>query len=138
MDTLTGLIERVVFHNADTGFTVLRVQADRRRDLATVIGHLPTAVAGEYVEASGAWIQDRDHGLQFKADQLRTTPPSGPAPSLPGYALRSSAAYFFLRPIASRWNCREDCDSGYPRPLKRRAVQPRAPLRQFRGAGIAP
>jgi len=75
MDTLSGLIERVVFHNADNGFTVLRVQADRRRDLVTIVGHLPSAVAGEYIEATGAWVQDRDHGLQFKADQLRATPP---------------------------------------------------------------
>src|SRR5882724_6644626 len=74
-DTLSGLIERVTFHNADTGFAVLRVQADKRRDLVTVVGHLPTAVAGEYVEATGAWVQDRDHGLQFKAEQVRTTPP---------------------------------------------------------------
>src|SRR5262249_3135108 len=54
-DTLSGLIERVTFHNADTGFAVLRVQADRRSDsnLVTVVGHLPTAVAGEYLEATG-------------------------------------------------------------------------------------
>src|SRR5580704_6568720 len=74
-DTLAGLIERVTFHNADTGFTVLRVQPDRRPTLVTVVGHLATAVAGEYVEATGTWVQDRDHGLQFKADQIRTTPP---------------------------------------------------------------
>jgi exodeoxyribonuclease V alpha subunit len=74
-ETLTGVIDRVTFHNADTGFTVLRVQADRRRDLVTVVGHLPSANAGEYVEATGAWVQDRDHGLQFKADALRTEPP---------------------------------------------------------------
>src|SRR5262249_20735805 len=29
----------------------------------------------EYVEAAGGWVQDRDHGEQFKADELRTTPP---------------------------------------------------------------
>jgi exodeoxyribonuclease V alpha subunit len=74
-DTFTGVIERVTFHNVDTGFIVLRVQADRCRDLVTVVGHLPGAAAGEYVEAGGAWVQDRDHGLQFKADTLRTTPP---------------------------------------------------------------
>jgi exodeoxyribonuclease V alpha subunit len=74
-DTLTGIIERVTFHNAETGFIVLRVQADKRRDLVTVVGHLPSAAAGDFVEASGVWVQDRDHGLQFKADTLRTTPP---------------------------------------------------------------
>jgi exodeoxyribonuclease V alpha subunit len=74
-ETLSGIIERVTFHNADSGFAVLRVKANGRRDLVTVVGHLPDVVAGEYVEAAGAWTQDRDHGLQFKADELRTTPP---------------------------------------------------------------
>src|SRR5205809_4134615 len=74
-ETLSGIIERVTFHNADTGFVVLRVQAKGRRGVITVVGHLPSAAAGEYLEASGAWVQDRDHGPQFKAEQLRTTPP---------------------------------------------------------------
>ncbi len=74
-ETLKGFIERVTFHNPENGFAVLRVQASGRRDLVTVVGHLPSVVAGEYLEADGAWAQDRDHGLQFKADSLRTTPP---------------------------------------------------------------
>jgi exodeoxyribonuclease V alpha subunit len=74
-ETLAGIIERVTFHNADNGFAVLRVQANGRSDPVTVVGHLANALAGEYFEASGAWVHDRDHGLQFKADQLRTTPP---------------------------------------------------------------
>jgi exodeoxyribonuclease V alpha subunit len=74
-ETLSGIIERVTFHNADSGFAVLRVQVTGRRDLVTVVGHLPSVVAGEYVEASGDWTQDREHGLQFKAAELRTTPP---------------------------------------------------------------
>jgi exodeoxyribonuclease V alpha subunit len=74
-EQLSGTIERVTFHNPENGFAVLRVQAIGRRDLVTVVGHLPSAVAGEYVEAAGTWAQDRDHGLQFKADELRTTPP---------------------------------------------------------------
>jgi exodeoxyribonuclease V alpha subunit len=74
-EILSGIIERVTFHNPENGFAVLRVQASGRRDLVTVVGHLPTALAGEYVEAAGDWIHDRDHGLQFKADELRVTPP---------------------------------------------------------------
>jgi exodeoxyribonuclease V alpha subunit len=74
-ESLSGVIERVTFHNPDTGFAVLRVQSAGRRGLFTVVGQLPAAVEGEYVEATGSWTQDRDHGLQFKADELRTTPP---------------------------------------------------------------
>jgi exodeoxyribonuclease V alpha subunit len=72
---LSAVIERVTFHNPDTGFAVLRVQAGGRRGLVTVVGHLPSATAGEYVEATGAWVFDREHGEQFKADELRCTPP---------------------------------------------------------------
>ena len=36
---------------------------------------MPSVTAGEYVEATGAWVQDREHGEQFKADELRCTPP---------------------------------------------------------------
>jgi exodeoxyribonuclease V alpha subunit len=74
-ETLRGVIERVTFHNPDSGFAVLRVQPGGRRGLVTVVGHLPSVVVGEYIEAAGAWTQDRDHGLQFQAESLRTTPP---------------------------------------------------------------
>jgi exodeoxyribonuclease V alpha subunit len=74
-EVLTGVIERVTFHNLDTGFAVLRVQADRRHDLVTVVGSMPSAIAGEFVEASGEWVQTRDHGHQFKAETIRTEPP---------------------------------------------------------------
>src|SRR5437016_9115711 len=74
-ESLTGIIERVTFHNPENGFAVLRVQANGRPGLVTVVGHLSNALAGEYIEGEGAWVHDRDHGLQFKADNLRTTPP---------------------------------------------------------------
>src|SRR6516225_3423586 len=74
-ETISAVIERVTFHNPDTGFAVLRVQARGRRGLVTVVGNLPSAVAGEYVEGRGAWVQDREHGEQFRADELRCTPP---------------------------------------------------------------
>src|SRR6266478_5967807 len=74
-EKLAGVIERVTFHNPENGFAVLRVHADERPDLVTVVGHMPNALAGETIEASGTWIHDREHGLQFKADEIKTTPP---------------------------------------------------------------
>jgi exodeoxyribonuclease V alpha subunit len=74
-ENLTGIIERVTFHNPDTGFAVLRVQVRGRRGLTTVVGQMPSAIVGEYIQASGEWIQDRVHGEQFKAAELRCTPP---------------------------------------------------------------
>ncbi|MCU0703994.1 MAG: ATP-dependent RecD-like DNA helicase [Fimbriiglobus sp.] len=74
-ETLTGVIERITFHNLDNGYCVLRVQARGHRDLVTVVGNLSQVIAGEFVEAVGEWQVDRQHGQQFKATELRTTPP---------------------------------------------------------------
>ncbi|MFO0935620.1 MAG: helix-hairpin-helix domain-containing protein [Gemmataceae bacterium] len=74
-ETLTGLIDRVTFHNVDNGYCVLRVTARGHRDPVTVVGTLPQVVAGEFIEASGDWINDRNFGPQFKSENLKTTPP---------------------------------------------------------------
>ena len=49
-EILKGIIERVTFHNPDNGFAVLRVKAAERRELVTVVGHMPEAIAGEYID----------------------------------------------------------------------------------------
>jgi exodeoxyribonuclease V alpha subunit len=76
-DTLAGSVERVTFHNSENGFAVLKVHTRGKRDLVTVVGHTPAVSAGEWITASGLWISDRTHGLQFKAEVLKTTPPTG-------------------------------------------------------------
>jgi exodeoxyribonuclease V alpha subunit len=75
-EVLAGLIERVTFHNADNGFCVLRVQARGHRDLITVLGHAAIISAGEWVTASGEWVNDHTHGQQFHAHFLRTSVPT--------------------------------------------------------------
>jgi hypothetical protein len=52
-EPLAGLVERVTFHNADSGFCVLRIKARGHRDLVTVLGAAPSISAGEYIQASG-------------------------------------------------------------------------------------
>ena len=75
-EALAGLVERVTFHNPETGFCVLRVKVRGQRDLATVVGAAAAIGAGEFVHASGTWVNDRAHGLQFKAAFLRAAPPT--------------------------------------------------------------
>jgi exodeoxyribonuclease V alpha subunit len=74
-EQLSGTIERVTFHNPETGFVVLRLHVKGQRGLVTVVGQTPRAVAGEFLEASGSWHEDPEHGRQFKAETLRATPP---------------------------------------------------------------
>jgi exodeoxyribonuclease V alpha subunit len=75
-EALAGLVERVTFHHAETGFCVLRVKARGQRHLITVVGHAATISAGEFVQLSGAWVNDRTHGPQFRASFLNASPPT--------------------------------------------------------------
>src|SRR4051794_11318544 len=77
LEALAGTVERVTYHNAENGFCVLKVQVRGKRDLTVVVGHTPSVGIGEWITASGAWVSDRTHGLQFKAEVLKTTPPTG-------------------------------------------------------------
>src|SRR5215831_3007396 len=74
-EQLTGVIERITFHNEDNGYCVLRVAARGHRDVVTVVGHCQQVVSGEYITATGDWVTDRSHGRQFKATELKTNPP---------------------------------------------------------------
>src|SRR5438094_7839842 len=60
-EMLAGLVERVTFHNAENGFCVLRARARGHRDVVTVVGHAASISAGEWITASGDWVNDRAH-----------------------------------------------------------------------------
>jgi len=75
-EVLAGIVERVTFHNSDNGFCVLRIQARGHRNLVTVVGHSATISAGEWITATGEWINDHTHGPQFRAYFLKTSPPT--------------------------------------------------------------
>ena len=66
----------MTFHNEDTGFCVLRVEARGHRDVVTVVGHAAAVGAGEVIQASGEWVNNRSYGPQFRARFLRVAPPS--------------------------------------------------------------
>ena len=75
-ERLSGSVERVTFHSEETGFCVLRVKTRGHRELVAVIGTAAAVSPGEFVECQGEWTNDRNHGLQFRAHELRVVPPS--------------------------------------------------------------
>ena len=75
-ESLTGLIERVTFFNEENGWAVLKVKAKGHRDHVTVVGSLPSVSAGEWLTAEGRWVQDREFGLQFRAEMVTSTAPT--------------------------------------------------------------
>jgi hypothetical protein len=60
-EVLAGLVECVTYHNSENGFCVLRAKVRGHRDVVTVVGHAATIAAGEWITASGEWVNDRTH-----------------------------------------------------------------------------
>jgi exodeoxyribonuclease V alpha subunit len=75
-EEIAGLVERVTFFNEDSGFAVLRVKVRGHRDQVTVLGCVASISAGEWLTGQGCWVRDKEHGLQFKAQVLKVTPPT--------------------------------------------------------------
>jgi exodeoxyribonuclease V alpha subunit len=69
--TIAGTIERIVFRNEETGFTVARLSpsdAGRlfREDLVTLVGALPGVNVGELAEVTGEWELHPQHGRRLR------------------------------------------------------------------------
>ncbi|MCC5844796.1 MAG: ATP-dependent RecD-like DNA helicase [Verrucomicrobia bacterium] len=77
-EMISGLVDRVTFHNEDNGFSVLKVQVKGQKEPVTLVGRVAQITAGEHVVAEGVWNIDRTHGRQFKAEMIRATPPDSP------------------------------------------------------------
>jgi exodeoxyribonuclease V alpha subunit len=91
-EVLAGLVERVTFHNAENGFCVLRVKARGQRDLITVLGHAAMISAGEFVQASGTWINDRTLAGSILHLSLRYRHPSHCSAASAGHGLVRGSA----------------------------------------------
>ncbi len=66
----------MTFFNEENGFAVLKVKVKGHREEITVVGSLAAVNAGEWVTAEGRWVRDREFGLQFRAELLKSTPPT--------------------------------------------------------------
>ena len=74
-NALSGIVERITYHNAENGFCVFKAKIRNHKDLVTIIGNITLIAPGEYVTAQGEWFKDPKHGPQFKATSLSCSPP---------------------------------------------------------------
>lgn len=69
-ESLTGIVNRVTYHNPDTGWSVLRVQPfNSPQQQETVTVHQTKVFAEATIEFRGAWTIDHKYGRQFKATE---------------------------------------------------------------------
>ena len=76
METLSGILERIVYENPDNGYTVGRFSARGHSELVTIVGNLASVNAGESLLLSGEWTNNPKYGYQFQIDRYETIQPA--------------------------------------------------------------
>lgn len=76
LELLEGTVERTVFHNAETRWTVLRVKMQGEPALITFVGRSPGVEEGAEISVHGRWTHHPSHGRQFAWEHLSVRQPS--------------------------------------------------------------
>ncbi len=74
--SIQGQIERITFHNEETGFSILRLKVGGYRELVTAVGNFLAPTPGQVIKATGEWRNHPVHGEQFSILQYTTMVPA--------------------------------------------------------------
>lgn len=72
-EKIQGTVESILHYSEEDGFTVFRLRSGFYASVAT--GITARLREGESAECVGRWENHREHGRQFKADQVTISPP---------------------------------------------------------------
>ena len=73
---LRGQAERITYHNAENGYTVLRLSVQGHTDLITAVGLMAEPAQGEMLTLTGSWEQNAKYGMQFHVYKCESTLPA--------------------------------------------------------------
>ena len=70
LEKLSGIVERITYHNEQNGWSVIKVSSFKSRGQpVTVVVHQAQVFAGATMEFWGAWVHHPKYGEQFKAQK---------------------------------------------------------------------
>lgn len=72
---LQGTLERVVYQNQDSQWTVARLAPEGGGDPVTIVGSLLGVQEGTPLQVRGQWVVDRRYGKQFRIEAYQTRSP---------------------------------------------------------------
>ncbi len=76
MDTVTGFIENILFVSPENGFTIAKIKEEKKKNLTTILGYIPSIQPGESLLCKGNWKSHPKHGVQFEVLEYEITAPS--------------------------------------------------------------
>jgi exodeoxyribonuclease V alpha subunit len=74
--SLQGTVERITYVNEETQYVVARLNVPGSRDLATIVGNLPSLTPGETLRLQGTWTHHKKYGHQFLVERYETVVPA--------------------------------------------------------------
>lgn len=75
-EQIQGIVERVTYHNLETGWSVLRVKCFQEHEPVTVTVHQTRVFAGATMKFFGSWANHSTYGRQFKAVRAEERKPA--------------------------------------------------------------
>ncbi len=78
-ETLTGVLERIIFFNEENHYTIAELKPDGAQTAdarVTITGPLPGVQCGETLRLTGEWTKHAQHGAQFKVTAFKSELPS--------------------------------------------------------------
>ncbi|HBM85625.1 MAG TPA: ATP-dependent RecD-like DNA helicase [Opitutae bacterium] len=74
--TITGVLERIIFFNEENAYCVAEVSVAQEKRPVTILGALPGVQCGETLKLSGQWTRHATHGDQFKVGTFKSQLPA--------------------------------------------------------------
>jgi len=74
--TIEGVLDKIVFESADSGFFVGRVREAGKSDLVTIVGNVMAVSPGETIRLRGHWVNDKKFGRQLRIESWETLRPN--------------------------------------------------------------
>ncbi len=75
-ETITGVVERLTFYSAESGYTVARLTRPRSTELTTIVGSFANIQPGQTLQLTGFWRDHPQFGPQFQVINYQETKPA--------------------------------------------------------------
>ncbi|MHC5917316.1 MAG: SF1B family DNA helicase RecD2, partial [Nostoc sp.] len=75
-ETITGVVERLTFYSAESGYTVARLTRPRSTELTTIVGSFANIQPGQTLQLNGFWRDHPQFGPQFQVVNYKETKPA--------------------------------------------------------------
>ncbi|GJQ60195.1 MAG: ATP-dependent RecD-like DNA helicase [Candidatus Scalindua sp. AMX11] len=73
---IEGLLERIIYRNEETGYTIGKLKVKGYNDFVAFTGNLLSVNPGEILKLAGRWVNHPKFGVQFKVDSYVSVIPA--------------------------------------------------------------